>query len=54
MPNNSHLVKINQIAITYAPNQWNLPVVDPPLYVPIEEYDPNWKDEIITPIEICW
>jgi len=32
----------NRIKVTWAPNQWGLPVTNPPLEVIDDNYDPNW------------
>jgi len=32
----------NRIAVTWAPNQWGIPVCNPPIEVIDENYDPEW------------
>jgi hypothetical protein len=43
-----------RIAVTFAPNQWVLPVTVPPLYVIDENYDPNWTPPSDVDIERSW
>jgi hypothetical protein len=44
----------NRIAVTWAPNQWGLPVTNPPLYVIDENYDPNWTPPSENDVERSW
>jgi len=44
----------DKIAITNAPNQWGMPVVNPPLYVIDPNYDPNWIPKPEEEIEKPW
>lgn len=44
----------NKVAITSAPNQWGLPVTNPPLYVIDPNYDPNWIPPSDESIERVW
>ena len=44
----------NRIAITVAPNQYDLPVTEPPLYVIDPDYDPEWQPEQEALIEKSW
>ncbi|MFW6120568.1 MAG: hypothetical protein ACOC80_06665 [Petrotogales bacterium] len=43
-----------RIAITWAPNQWGLPVTNPPMYVIDDNYDPDWQPEPEDLIERIW
>jgi hypothetical protein len=43
-----------KFAILDAPNQYGLPVCNPPLYVIDENYDPDWKPEPDELIEKAW
>lgn len=43
-----------KIAVTWAPNQWGLPVSVPPLYVIDPNYDPDWLPEPEDTIEKPW
>jgi hypothetical protein len=44
----------NKILVTNSPNQWDLPVVDPPLCIIDPNYDPNWKEPQEELIERSW
>jgi len=44
----------NRIAVTFAPNQWGLPITTPPMYVIDENYDPNWNPPPEETIERMW
>jgi len=44
----------NRIAVTFAPNQWGLPITTPPMYVIDENYDPNWTPPPEETIERMW
>lgn len=44
----------NKIRVWFAPNQWDLPVIDPPLYVIDPNYDPNWMPPQEELTEKCW
>ena len=44
----------NRIAVTFAPNQWGLPITTPPMYVIDENYDPNWVEPPEETIERPW
>jgi len=43
-----------KIAITIAPNQWGLPVTDPPMYVIDDNYDPDWMEPPENQVEKNW
>lgn len=43
-----------KIAILSAPNQWGLPICNPPLYVIDPNYDPNWNPEPDDKVERNW
>ena len=44
----------HKIAVVFAPNQWGLPVTNPPMYVIDENYDPNWVSKPEETIERSW
>lgn len=44
----------NKIYITVAPNQWSLPVIDPPLCIIDKDYDPEWLEPQEDLIERVW
>jgi len=44
----------NRIAVTFAPNQWGLPITNPPMYVIDENYNPNWQPKPEETIERSW
>lgn len=41
LKSNEHVIKV-----TWAPNQWSLPVTNPPIEVIDKNYDPNWVSKI--------
>jgi len=44
----------DKIAITDAPNQWGMPITNPPLYVIDPNYDPNWIPPPDEDVERLW
>jgi len=44
----------NRFAITWAPNQYGLPVTQPPIYIIDENYDPGWVPPPEEDIERNW
>jgi hypothetical protein len=44
----------DKIVITNAPNQWGMPVVEPPLYVIDPNYDPDWIPPPDESVEKLW
>lgn len=44
----------DKIAIVNSPNQWGMPVTNPPLYVIDPNYDPYWNDPPLDEIEKLW
>lgn len=43
-----------KIAVTWAPNQWGLPITNPPMYIIDENYDPNWMPPPEEEVERNW
>ena len=44
----------DKIAILNSPNQWGMPVTNPPMYVIDPNYDPKWVPEPDVVIERSW
>lgn len=44
----------NKIAILQSPNQYGLPVTNPPIYVIDSDYDPSWEPEPDDKVERSW
>jgi len=44
----------NKIKVTWAPNQWGIPVCNPPLEVIDKNYDPNWTAPAEEQVEGPW
>jgi hypothetical protein len=44
----------NRICVDFAPNQWGLPVTNPPMYVIDENYNPDWNPPPEETIERSW
>jgi len=44
----------NKIAIRFSPNQWGMPVTNPPLYVIDPNYDPDWVPLPDETVERSW
>lgn len=43
-----------RIEVNFAPNQWGLPITNPPTYVIDPNYDPNWQPPVEDKIERPW
>jgi len=44
----------DKIAIVHSPNQWGMPVINPPLYVIDPNYDPEWIPSPDEEVERSW
>jgi hypothetical protein len=44
----------NKIAVKWSPNQWGIPITQPPIYVIDENYDPMWTEPTDKHIEKSW